>query len=425
MRKLIIAVVVSVAVLAAAGTVVAQSTQRFPDVPPDHDAFEAINWAVEIGLTTGYTDGTFKPEQPLSKRHAGVFMERYYDLILQADESSDFTRGDMMRVLKAIEDGGSAGPANGGATPEEPDTTTGRWIPNPENRSAGGRCAPAVVMGIYDWEGCAWGVSPDPEMSRSEMLSLTEKVWAETKARGKPDEQPNLAEGYCGEDTLGCYLASTHTIQLSDGFTRRTLLHELAHALISDNESTRACGNDWTHRQPECWHGDWYRCAADALYVRYGGITTAGVCGQAPSLTPGNWYLWQPSEVEWGIIHAAAAVFDENAAYWLNVRCETDFTTGETNKFSVLMSLPRDISGDTVKVSFRFSDERSLSDSSWSAFEALDVVFWTEDTAAFMGRFSGADKLYMSIEYGERDVDRLTFDLGDSPALSIVKSACG
>ena len=85
------------------------ASQRFPDVAPDHYAFEAVEWVAEVGVTTGYTDGTFKPERPLIKRHAVVFMERYYDEILQAEESEDFTRGDMMVLLKAINDGALAG----------------------------------------------------------------------------------------------------------------------------------------------------------------------------------------------------------------------------------------------------------------------------------------------------------------------------
>ena len=105
-RFTVSAVLAAVAVAAAgtAATAIAQS-QRFPDVPPGHDAYEAVEWAAEVGVTTGYTDGTFKPERPLHKRHAVVFMERYYDEILQADESEDFTRGDMMVLLKAIDDG--------------------------------------------------------------------------------------------------------------------------------------------------------------------------------------------------------------------------------------------------------------------------------------------------------------------------------
>ena len=87
-----------------AATAVAQS-QRFPDVPPEHQAYAAIEWAADAGVTTGYNDGTFKPKRPLHKRHAVVFMERYYDLILQANESPDFTRSDMMRVLHEIAQG--------------------------------------------------------------------------------------------------------------------------------------------------------------------------------------------------------------------------------------------------------------------------------------------------------------------------------
>ncbi len=131
MKKRAVAAIVCVAgiVGALAATAVAQS-QRFPDVPPDHYAFEAVEWAAEVGVTTGYTDGTFKPERPLIKRHAVVFMERYYDEILQAEQSDDFTRGDMMVLLKAINDGtigdtepdtGAESPAEDGASQRFPD----------------------------------------------------------------------------------------------------------------------------------------------------------------------------------------------------------------------------------------------------------------------------------------------------------------
>ena len=104
--RLTIAAIVCIACLggALAATAVAQS-QRFPDVPPDHYAYEAVEWAAEAGVTVGYGDGTFKPEEPLGRWHALVFMERYYDEILQAEQSEDFTRADMMVVLKAMNDG--------------------------------------------------------------------------------------------------------------------------------------------------------------------------------------------------------------------------------------------------------------------------------------------------------------------------------
>ena len=61
-------------------TAVDQS-QRFPDVPPDHYAFEAVEWAAEVGVTAGYHDGTFKPQSPLRKLHAVLFLESFYDKI--------------------------------------------------------------------------------------------------------------------------------------------------------------------------------------------------------------------------------------------------------------------------------------------------------------------------------------------------------
>ena len=104
-KRRLAAIVLAAGVIGALTATAAAQSQRFPDVAADHYAFEAVGWAAEVGVTTGYTDGTFKPARPLSKRHAVVFMERYYDEILGADESADFTRGDMMVLLKAINDG--------------------------------------------------------------------------------------------------------------------------------------------------------------------------------------------------------------------------------------------------------------------------------------------------------------------------------
>ena len=104
-KRTVSAVALGVAIVGVLTVTAVAQSQRFPDVPPDHEAFEAVEWAAEAGVTTGYTDGTFKPERPLLKDHAVIFIERYYDQILQASESEDFTRGDMMVLLKAINDG--------------------------------------------------------------------------------------------------------------------------------------------------------------------------------------------------------------------------------------------------------------------------------------------------------------------------------
>ena len=79
MRKLIptAIIAVTVAVLAAAGTVAAQSTERFADVAPDAYYYDAVNWAVDNGITSGCGDGTnFCPDKALTRAHVVTFLYR-------------------------------------------------------------------------------------------------------------------------------------------------------------------------------------------------------------------------------------------------------------------------------------------------------------------------------------------------------------
>ena len=112
-RRFAVAVVTAVAVLAG-GTAIAQTSQRFSDVPADHPQADAIMWAADTGLTVGYGDGTFRPDVPLHRDHAVIFMERFYNQILEDSESDDFTRSDMMALLHTIHNGSvpvAVGPA--------------------------------------------------------------------------------------------------------------------------------------------------------------------------------------------------------------------------------------------------------------------------------------------------------------------------
>ena len=116
MPKRLTVAVIAAAVLTVGGTAVAQTAQRFSDVPTDHEAFAAVEWAAEAGVTTGYDDGTFKPDRPLSKRHAVVFIERFYDEILGDVQSEDLTRGDMMTLLHEMSGASSEQPRQHGGT---------------------------------------------------------------------------------------------------------------------------------------------------------------------------------------------------------------------------------------------------------------------------------------------------------------------
>ena len=69
-----------VAVLVVVGTVTAQTGQRFDDVPTDHYAFDAANWAADNGITQGCGDGTnFCPERTLNRANMVTFLKRYHD----------------------------------------------------------------------------------------------------------------------------------------------------------------------------------------------------------------------------------------------------------------------------------------------------------------------------------------------------------
>ena len=65
---------------AVVGTVAAQTLQLFDDVPRGHYAHDAVQWAVENGITEGCGDGrNFCPEQPLDRANMVTFLKRYHD----------------------------------------------------------------------------------------------------------------------------------------------------------------------------------------------------------------------------------------------------------------------------------------------------------------------------------------------------------
>ena len=107
-------------------------------------------------------------------------------------------------------------------------------------------------------------------------------------ARGKPDDPPVFTEGDCrGWFTAACYVPAAHRITVESDATRQTILHELAHALISGDDTMIECMGDWAPARQACGHGVLFRCAADALYQRYADIDPAGVCGAVPDY--GDW----------------------------------------------------------------------------------------------------------------------------------------
>lgn len=66
----------AVTVPARTVAVLVQEEGTFPDVLPGHPFAGEIAWLVERGITTGYADGTFRPEAPVSRQAMAAFLYR-------------------------------------------------------------------------------------------------------------------------------------------------------------------------------------------------------------------------------------------------------------------------------------------------------------------------------------------------------------
>ncbi len=110
----------------AAPTTETAVSARFVDVVEGHPV-EAIEWAAAQGITLGCEADMFCPDEPLQRRHARVFVERFYDEVLGAGgddrfTNSGFTRARMMALLHTMV--GSATSEEATNTPTSAATTT-------------------------------------------------------------------------------------------------------------------------------------------------------------------------------------------------------------------------------------------------------------------------------------------------------------
>lgn len=48
----------------------------FSDVPADHWAFEPVEWAAQAGIASGFPDGTFRPDEPVTRAQVMSFLYR-------------------------------------------------------------------------------------------------------------------------------------------------------------------------------------------------------------------------------------------------------------------------------------------------------------------------------------------------------------
>ena len=294
----------------------AAPAHNFTDIT-DSRQDDAVSWLVYQGVTKGTSDTEFSPNRILTRGQFAAFLHRL------AEEPTPTSKHKFSDVHRGWEQDPVSWLATTGITqgtsltmfspdkkliraelitflyryqgsPEVPNSSSvvspdEQLVINVPVAAAKGRCADRINGEIYDWEGCAWQGVRNPELSRRQAQALTDRVWREVVAPGKPTNPPVLEEGFCAEKALACYLSEDHVIRLQRNFTRRTFLHELSHALTSNHSSNADCLEEWTKEQQRCYHGDLYRCVADGLYVRYGGTEPAGVCGTGVDASLGDW----------------------------------------------------------------------------------------------------------------------------------------
>lgn len=76
---------VAVMVSKAVGLDGTPTATKFPDVPATLKSSGYINSAVQAGIINGYTDGTFKPNAPVTRGHMAAFIARGFKLSEEAN----------------------------------------------------------------------------------------------------------------------------------------------------------------------------------------------------------------------------------------------------------------------------------------------------------------------------------------------------
>lgn len=108
----------------------AKNPSSFKDVPASHWSFKAVSWAKENNIVAGYGDGSFKPNDPITRQDAVAIMYRY---IMKDRDGSDAgpvldrfkDRGDLSAYAAkpmawAVEKGIINGDTSGRLNPKSP-----------------------------------------------------------------------------------------------------------------------------------------------------------------------------------------------------------------------------------------------------------------------------------------------------------------
>ena len=152
--------------------------QRFRDVPPDLYCFDAVNWAVGAGVTTGRTADTFDPEGTCTRGQAATFLWRAAgqpEPSGTANPFHDVTTGAYYykAVLWAAENGITTGKSGGTEFAPNEKVTRGQavtFLYRAVKGTAPGGTGPAfldVSAGSYCYDALNWAASRHITMESS------------------------------------------------------------------------------------------------------------------------------------------------------------------------------------------------------------------------------------------------------------------
>jgi hypothetical protein len=72
-----VGVLVAGIAIGSATTSVVWASHQFSDVPDTHPYHADITWLANNGVASGFSDGTFKPLQPVARQSFAAFLHRY------------------------------------------------------------------------------------------------------------------------------------------------------------------------------------------------------------------------------------------------------------------------------------------------------------------------------------------------------------
>jgi hypothetical protein len=161
--------ILTIAVLAVFLVPTALASDAFPDVPDSHWAHDFISWLFNNGITSGFPDGTYRPDNNVTRAEMAVFVQQ----VAGAGSAGPVTDADKLDGLDstAFLQGGTIVTTTGGTawlSHNSAPSTVNRWISGTEFSGDGSvvlsLTAPTefdgVAYGLKEFELCHIVVSP-------------------------------------------------------------------------------------------------------------------------------------------------------------------------------------------------------------------------------------------------------------------------